>query len=58
MHSTFNQYSIHCSEMAKCEEILADYKQYKELLFKLSPPTWQEAHKTKNKKNKGNFKMR
>lgn len=42
--------------MAKCEEILADYKRYKELLFKLSPPEWQEAHRTKNKKDKGNFK--
>lgn len=44
--------------MAKCEEILADYKQYKELLFKLSPPEWQEAHRTKYKKDKGNFKTK
>lgn len=44
--------------MAKCEEILADYKRYKELLFKLSPPEWQEAHRTKNKKDKGNFKTK
>lgn len=44
--------------MAKCEEILADYKRYKELLFKLSPPEWQEAHRTKNKKDKGNFETK
>ncbi|XP_044062121.1 cilia- and flagella-associated protein 100-like [Siniperca chuatsi] len=35
------------SEIAKFEEILIDYKRYKELLFKLSPPEWQEAQKTK-----------
>lgn len=42
--------------MVKCEEILEDYKRYEELLFKLSPPEWQEAHRTKDKKDKGNFK--
>ncbi|XP_068570361.1 cilia- and flagella-associated protein 100 [Cebidichthys violaceus] len=35
------------SELAKSQEILTDYKSYKELLFKLSPPEWQEAQKTK-----------
>uniref|UniRef100_A0A3B4Z2Z0 DUF4200 domain-containing protein n=1 Tax=Seriola lalandi dorsalis TaxID=1841481 RepID=A0A3B4Z2Z0_SERLL len=35
------------SELAKFEEILIDYKRYKELLFKLSPPEWQEAQKAK-----------
>ncbi|XP_069568248.1 cilia- and flagella-associated protein 100-like [Brachyistius frenatus] len=34
------------SEVAKFEEILIDYKRYKELLFKLSPPEWQEAQRT------------
>uniref|UniRef100_A0A3P8SF97 DUF4200 domain-containing protein n=1 Tax=Amphiprion percula TaxID=161767 RepID=A0A3P8SF97_AMPPE len=37
-------------EIAKFEEILIDYKRYKELLFKLSPPEWQEAQKTKKTK--------
>ncbi|AWP12481.1 putative coiled-coil domain-containing protein 37 [Scophthalmus maximus] len=35
------------SELAKSEEILVDYKRYKELLFKLSPPEWQEAQRAK-----------
>ncbi|XP_040904446.1 cilia- and flagella-associated protein 100 [Toxotes jaculatrix] len=35
------------SEIAMSEEILIDYKRYKELLFKLSPPEWQEAQKAK-----------
>lgn len=35
------------SELDKFEEVLVDYKRYKELLFKLSPPEWQEAQKTK-----------
>ncbi|XP_028272449.1 cilia- and flagella-associated protein 100 [Parambassis ranga] len=38
------------SEVAKFEEILTDYKTYKELLFKLSPPEWQEAQRTKASK--------
>lgn len=38
------------SEIAKFEEILTDYKTYKELLFKLSPPEWQEAQRTKASK--------
>ncbi|XP_071362802.1 cilia- and flagella-associated protein 100 isoform X2 [Trachinotus anak] len=40
------------SELAKFEEILMDYKRYKELLFKLSPPEWQEAQKAKALKAK------
>ncbi|XP_049442595.1 cilia- and flagella-associated protein 100-like [Epinephelus fuscoguttatus] len=40
------------SEIAKFEEILIDYKRYKELLFQLSPPEWQEAQKTKALKAK------
>ncbi|XP_042348701.1 cilia- and flagella-associated protein 100-like [Plectropomus leopardus] len=40
------------SELAKFEEILIDYKRYKELLFELSPPEWQEAQKTKAMKDK------
>uniref|UniRef100_A0A665X4L1 DUF4200 domain-containing protein n=1 Tax=Echeneis naucrates TaxID=173247 RepID=A0A665X4L1_ECHNA len=39
-------------ETAKLEEILMDYKRYKELLFKLSPPEWQEAQKAKALKAK------
>ncbi|XP_044219692.1 cilia- and flagella-associated protein 100 isoform X2 [Thunnus albacares] len=35
------------SELANFEEILQDYKRYKELLFKLSPPEWQEAQRDK-----------
>ncbi|XP_038555253.1 cilia- and flagella-associated protein 100-like [Micropterus salmoides] len=34
------------SEIARFEEILIDYKRYKKLLFKLSPPEWQETQKT------------
>ncbi|XP_041653172.1 cilia- and flagella-associated protein 100 [Cheilinus undulatus] len=34
------------SEIAKFEEILTDYKRYKELLFKLSPQEWQQTQKT------------
>ncbi|XP_056898703.1 cilia- and flagella-associated protein 100 isoform X2 [Takifugu flavidus] len=41
------------SEMSKFEETLTDYKRYKELLFKLSPPEWQEAHRTTTKRVKG-----
>ncbi|XP_041800629.1 cilia- and flagella-associated protein 100 [Chelmon rostratus] len=40
------------SELIKFEEILIDYKRYKELLFKLSPPEWQEAQRTKALKAK------
>ncbi|XP_054454082.1 cilia- and flagella-associated protein 100 [Anoplopoma fimbria] len=35
------------SDLAKFGEILIDYKRYKELLFELSPPEWQEAQKNK-----------
>lgn len=35
------------SEIIKFEEILVDYKRYEELLFKLSPPEWQQAQQTK-----------
>lgn len=40
------------SELAKFEEILVDYKRYKKLLFKLSPPEWQEAQKARALKAK------
>ncbi|XP_019111485.2 cilia- and flagella-associated protein 100 isoform X2 [Larimichthys crocea] len=39
-------------EMERFEETLIDYKRYKDLLFKLSPPEWQEAQKTKALKAK------
>lgn len=42
-----NKLSLRHSELAKSEEILVDYKRYKELLFKLSPPEWQEAQRAK-----------
>ncbi|XP_034546060.1 cilia- and flagella-associated protein 100 isoform X2 [Notolabrus celidotus] len=38
------------SDLIKFEEILIDYKRYKELLFKLSPPEWQQAQTTKRVK--------
>ncbi|XP_036932902.1 cilia- and flagella-associated protein 100 isoform X3 [Acanthopagrus latus] len=41
------------SELTKFEETLIDSKRYKELLFKLSPPEWQEAQKLKALKAKG-----
>ncbi|XP_029297573.1 cilia- and flagella-associated protein 100 isoform X2 [Cottoperca gobio] len=40
------------SELAKFEEILIDYKRYRELLMELSPPEWQQAQKTKALKSK------
>ncbi|KAG7518983.1 hypothetical protein JOB18_048619 [Solea senegalensis] len=40
------------SEIVKFEEILVDYRRYKELLFKLSPPEWQEAQRAKTVKVK------
>ncbi|XP_068181202.1 cilia- and flagella-associated protein 100 [Antennarius striatus] len=40
------------SELVKSEETLTDYRRYKELLFKLSPPEWQEAQKVKALKAK------
>ncbi|XP_060934941.1 cilia- and flagella-associated protein 100 [Limanda limanda] len=40
------------SELAKFDEILVDYKRYKELLFKLSPAEWQEAQREKAVKTK------
>lgn len=33
------------SDLEKIEETLVDYKRYKELLFNLSPPEWQEAQR-------------
>uniref|UniRef100_A0A3P8QSE1 DUF4200 domain-containing protein n=1 Tax=Astatotilapia calliptera TaxID=8154 RepID=A0A3P8QSE1_ASTCA len=41
------------SELASFEEILVDYKSYKDLLFKLSPPEWQEAQRSKVMSCKG-----
>ncbi|XP_077434638.1 cilia- and flagella-associated protein 100 [Vanacampus margaritifer] len=35
------------NEVANYEEILQKYKRYRELLFKLSPPEWREAHRAK-----------
>ncbi|XP_049600891.1 cilia- and flagella-associated protein 100 [Syngnathus scovelli] len=35
------------SEVANYEEILKEYKRYKDLLFKLSPLEWQEAQREK-----------
>ncbi|XP_067374988.1 AP-1 complex-associated regulatory protein isoform X1 [Channa argus] len=40
------------SELTKLEETLMDCKRYKELLFKLSPPEWQEAQRAKAMKAK------
>ncbi|XP_068423192.1 cilia- and flagella-associated protein 100 isoform X2 [Clinocottus analis] len=38
------------SELVKFEEILTGCSKYKELLFELSPPEWQEAQKAKAQK--------
>ncbi|XP_061901280.1 cilia- and flagella-associated protein 100-like [Entelurus aequoreus] len=35
------------SELSNYEETLQEYKRYKELLLKLSPPDWQEAQRAK-----------
>ncbi|XP_029021915.1 cilia- and flagella-associated protein 100 isoform X2 [Betta splendens] len=40
------------SELTKLEETLMDYTRYKDLLFKLSPPEWQEAQRAKAMKAK------
>ncbi|KAL3972644.1 RNA exonuclease 1 [Sarotherodon galilaeus] len=41
------------SELARFEEILVDYKSYKDLLFKLSPLEWQDAQRSKVMSGKG-----
>ncbi|XP_034399428.1 cilia- and flagella-associated protein 100 [Cyclopterus lumpus] len=35
------------SERIKLQEVMIDYNKYKDLLFELSPPEWQEAQKAK-----------
>ncbi|KAL0977859.1 hypothetical protein UPYG_G00162280 [Umbra pygmaea] len=40
------------SEISKLEDTIQEYDMYKEFLFKLSPPEWQEAQKAKALKNK------
>nr|XP_057919486.1 cilia- and flagella-associated protein 100 isoform X2 [Doryrhamphus excisus]XP_057919487.1 cilia- and flagella-associated protein 100 isoform X2 [Doryrhamphus excisus]XP_057919488.1 cilia- and flagella-associated protein 100 isoform X2 [Doryrhamphus excisus] len=42
-----SEISIIRSEVSSYEETLQEYKRYKELLFKLSPPEWQEAQRAK-----------
>lgn len=49
----FNVVFLLHSELASFEEILVDYKSYKDLLFKLSPPEWQEAQRSKVMSCKG-----
>lgn len=49
----FNVVFLLHSELASFEEILVDYKSYKDLLFKLSPPEWQEAQRSKIMSCKG-----
>lgn len=39
--------SFSFSDIAKLEEILTNYKGYKDFLFKLSPPAWQNEQKSK-----------
>uniref|UniRef100_A0A3Q0QVU9 Uncharacterized protein n=1 Tax=Amphilophus citrinellus TaxID=61819 RepID=A0A3Q0QVU9_AMPCI len=39
----FNCFFILCSEIAELEKDLNKYKQYRRILFTLSPPEWQEA---------------
>ncbi|KAK5612036.1 hypothetical protein CRENBAI_002047 [Crenichthys baileyi] len=40
------------SELDRYEEALIDYQKYREFLFRLSPPEWQEEQKTKSSKTK------
>lgn len=49
----FNVVFLLHSELARFEEILVDYKSYKDLLFKLSPPEWQDAQRSKVMSGKG-----
>ncbi|XP_026872559.2 cilia- and flagella-associated protein 100 [Electrophorus electricus] len=37
------------SDIAQYEEILQEYKHYKDVLFKLSPPEWQEIQRAKKR---------
>uniref|UniRef100_A0A8C8K786 DUF4200 domain-containing protein n=1 Tax=Oncorhynchus tshawytscha TaxID=74940 RepID=A0A8C8K786_ONCTS len=37
------------SDISKFEDIIKEYTMYKEFLFKLSPPEWQEAQRAKGK---------
>lgn len=48
MYHGFKSCFSFSSELTKYEEILLDYKRYKKLLFKLSPPEWQEAQSAKS----------
>ena len=41
-----------CSDISKFEDILKEYTLYKDFLFKLSPPEWQETQRTKTKSTK------
>ncbi|XP_076745232.1 cilia- and flagella-associated protein 100 isoform X2 [Maylandia zebra] len=41
------------SEVAKIEKVLNEYKRYRRVLFKLSPPEWQEAQKAATLTTKG-----
>ncbi|XP_019910896.2 cilia- and flagella-associated protein 100 isoform X3 [Esox lucius] len=41
------------SEISKFEDILKEYAIYKDFLFRLSPPEWQEAQRTKTKDKSG-----
>ncbi|XP_062312436.1 cilia- and flagella-associated protein 100 isoform X2 [Osmerus eperlanus] len=40
------------SDISKFEDILKEYTLYKDFLFKLSPPEWQETQRTKAKSTK------
>ncbi|XP_045079221.1 cilia- and flagella-associated protein 100 isoform X2 [Coregonus clupeaformis] len=40
------------NDISKFEDIIKEYTMYKDFLFKLSPPEWQEAQKTKTPKAK------
>ncbi|XP_054648207.1 cilia- and flagella-associated protein 100 isoform X2 [Dunckerocampus dactyliophorus] len=42
-----SEISVIRSDVSSYEETLQEYKRYKELLFKLSPPEWQEAQRAK-----------
>lgn len=40
------------SELDKYEESLKDLQKYKDFLFRLSPPEWQDEQKTKASRSK------
>lgn len=42
-------FRLSLSNISKFEDTLQEYKLYRDFLFKLSPPEWQEKHRAKKK---------